>query len=527
MVSAGEGVARQTRLGQAGLTPGDPLGGEGIPDAALPSSVGTFLSEPRSDTGTVQPGWTAKLARWASELAPCAIPKATRSRARHHVLDTLGAVLAGSGHPIPRMLLSSEDVQEAARGGTILGRSGSYRFEACALVNAVAGHVLDLDDQSYSLMGHASVVVLPAILAAAEKARASERAALDAFVVGVEVACKLGAALSPVHFQAGWHTTATVGAFGAAAGCARLWGLPSEGTANAFGLIPIMAGGLRANNGTGAKSLQAGQAALAGLRAVNLSRAGLDASRRILEARDGFVSATNAGAFNPAILDALGEPFEFEAPGMMIKRYPCCSGLGAAIDAVKELTSTAPIPPGEILSVECRVTPLAFRSLPYQLPRTGLEGKFSAPYTVAAALIDGDVTNGTYLDDRALDPAIRHLARLVQLTCDETDGFAPPAGPEGATVSIKTRDGMIRTARVPQPLGGPARPLEWGMLVDKFRLCAEPVLGPRWIEVVEHVEGLGTDEDIAGLMGAMTGQDRITPAVSATGPGTPAPSPST
>lgn len=454
----------------------------------------------RSSAGASTSDWTAQLAAWSAEFPSSAIPEPTRTRATHHILDTFGAIVAGAVHPIPAMLLGTGDAQGRTSGGTIIGRAGLYRFEDCALVNAVSGHVLDIDDQSYSLMGHASVVVLPAILAAAEEAGVSGREVVDAFVIGVEVACKLGEALNPTHFRAGWHTTATVGAFGAAAACARIWKRPSQDVANAFGLVPIMAGGLRANNGTGAKSFQAGQAAQAGIKAVNLTRAGLDATHRVLEAQDGFVSTANAGSFDPSVLARLGDPFDLDSPGVMIKRYPCCSGLGAAIDAVKELRSGAPIDLAAIVRIECRVTPLAYRSLPYRIPQSGLQGKFSAPFTLAAAFIDGDVTNDTYRDDRTVDPDTRRLAELVELTCDETGGFAPSTGPEGAIVSITTGDGAVRTAIVPQPIGGPARPVDWDTLLDKFRTCAEPVVGSRWRDLADRLKCPDTVENFRDFL---------------------------
>lgn len=446
-----------------------------------------------------RPDWTSALACWVSGLEPAAIPGSTRERAKHHVLDTLGATLAGSGHSVPQLLLASSRNRSHAGSGTVVGSAYRLESEECALINGVSGHVLDLDDQSYSLMGHPSVVVLPAVLAAAEEAEASCETTFYAFIVGVEAACKLGAALNPKHFEIGWHTTATLGAFGAAVGCAWLWKLDPGSLANSLGLVPGMAGGLRANNGTEAKSYQAGQAAQAGLRAVNLTRSGLTASRRVLEAQDGFIDTANSGHFDVSAFGRLGDPFDFDLPGIMIKRYPCCSGLGAAIDAVLQLSATQDFQLESVTRIECRVTPLAFRSLPYGMPTAELEGKFSAPFTLAAALVDGDVTEATYRADRLADESILRLARTVELICDESAGFAPPAGPEAASVSITTSDGASRAITVQQPVGGPGRPLSWEAIMAKYQGRGNPIRGSQWEEVAGGVKQMDGSDGIREL----------------------------
>jgi 2-methylcitrate dehydratase PrpD len=439
------------------------------------------------------------MAEWVSTCRADRIPVEVKERALSHIIDTFAAMVAGSALDVPRLIAARLRRRGRTGASIICGMDFALDCEDSALVNGISAHILDIDDQSYSLMGHPSAVVLPAVLAAAEEAEASGNELLTGFIVGVEVACKLGAALNPIHFQNGWHSTATVGAFGAAAACATIWGVSADVIASSFGLVPIMAGGLRANNGTEAKAYQVGQAAHGGIVASNLARAGLLASPDILEASDGFVQASNFGLIGIEPILRLGDPFDLVSPGIMIKRYPACSAAGAVIDAAKELAGGGGFQIEAIERIECNVTPLAYRSLPHRIPATALQAKFSAPFCIAAAIIDGDVPPEVFSLENVHRADIRRLAEKVEISCDQSGDFAPPSGPEGATVTVFLNDGQSFQVTVAQPLGGPARPMSTTMLQAKFRAYTEPVLGQRYIALLEKLTLLRNVQSLAEL----------------------------
>ncbi len=221
---------------------------------------------------------TRALAERAAGLGWDGIPTPARELARQCVLDYLGVAIAGAGDPLVQLLL--DEMAEA--GGTpqasVVGRRERLPVLTAALVNGAAGHALDFDDVNVAMPGHPSVAILPGLLALAELEGSSGRDVLTAFVAGYETACRIGAALSPGHYDLGFHSTGTIGCFGAAAACARLLGLDVERTATALGIAGTQAAGLKSQFGTMCKPFHAGKAAQNGLLAARLAARGFRAA---------------------------------------------------------------------------------------------------------------------------------------------------------------------------------------------------------------------------------------------------------
>src|SRR2546426_2224926 len=184
---------------------------------------------------------TLAIAEGASALAYADLPAPVRALARQCVLDYLGVGLAGAADPLVRILL--DEVTEAAGTpqASIIGHETRLPAVSAALVNGAAAHALDYDDVNMAMPGHPSVAILPGLLALAELRGSSGREVITAFVAGYETACRIGAALQPGHYNLGFHSTGTVGSFGAAAACARLLGLDGEETAMALGIAGTQA----------------------------------------------------------------------------------------------------------------------------------------------------------------------------------------------------------------------------------------------------------------------------------------------
>src|SRR5258708_26954947 len=179
---------------------------------------------------------TMALAERASALRYDDLPAAACALAGQCVLDYLGVALAGGGDPLVSILLDELTEAAGAPQASIIGHNGRLPALSAALVNGAASHALDYDDVHMAMPGHPSVAILPALLALAELKGSSGREVITAFVAGYETACRIGAALQPGHYNLGFHSTATVGCFGAAAACARLLDLDAAATATAPGV---------------------------------------------------------------------------------------------------------------------------------------------------------------------------------------------------------------------------------------------------------------------------------------------------
>src|SRR5688572_10599510 len=223
-----------------------------------------------------------------------AISDGARQRASIAVIDTCGVMLAGADEAAARIaqsLAADEGVGECGVVGTSMTTSGGL----AAFANGVAAHALDYDDMCFVSMAHPSCVLVPAILAAGEIARANARTLLDAYVVGFEVECRLGVVMNPRHYhQRGWHCTSSIGTLGAAAAVARVLGLDSQATRHALGIAASSACGLKENMGSMVKPLHAGIAARNGVMAVQLAKRGFTASPHAIDGPQGYLAAMDS-----------------------------------------------------------------------------------------------------------------------------------------------------------------------------------------------------------------------------------------
>ena len=224
-----------------------------------------------ADQRTNEPSITEALAEFASALTLEQIPERTRAVARHCLMDMVGVTLAGKSEPLSEMLLAQIEDEGGAPHASLIGTHERTSASQAALYNGSAAHALDYDDVLGVFTGHPTVAVMPAVLALAERHGKDGAAVVTAFVAGVEVLARIGAMMSKGHYARGWHATGTIGAIGAAAGCANLLGLDAEATNRAMGIAATQAAGLKSNFGTMSKPLHAGKAASNGLLAASLA----------------------------------------------------------------------------------------------------------------------------------------------------------------------------------------------------------------------------------------------------------------
>jgi 2-methylcitrate dehydratase PrpD len=449
---------------------------------------------------------TLAFAGWAAGVRAGDLPAALVERARDAFIDTVAAILSGVEEPVTRAAAAVVREEAAAPRSTQLGTGLRSSSESAAFLNAISGHAIDYDDVSQTIVGHPSVVLLPAALAVAEAEGASGLELIAAYAVGFEVMARLSRALGPAHYARGWHATSTLGTLGAAAAASRLLGLDPSGTANALALAVSMAAGSKRNFGTMAKPFHAGHAARSGVNAARLAAAGLTGDRAAIEAPLGFLALYGGPGTSPAsALEALGERWDLLESGVSVKKYPCCFAIHRAADAVLDLRSEG-LRPQLVERVAIRAPVGAYSPLNRDWAETGLEGKFSMRYAIAAALFDGRLGLDSFTDGAVRRPEVRELMARVEWAEDpRIEGGDNPI--EGGWVEVEVDAGGERLRRrVEVPLGAPGRPLDSDGLAAKFLDCARGVLGEAGaqtaLERLRRADSLPAADLVAALVGS-------------------------
>lgn len=421
-------------------------------------------------------------------------PAVAVTAARLALADHLASSLMARREDAVTRLLAHAGAQGRPHDGApVLGQHGTYARGQAALVGGFQAHLLDVDDTHEDVRGHPSAVLLPALLALADPAMPLPRL-LEAYVVGVEVMARLGPALGPAHYAAGWHPTGTAGALAAAAAGAHLLRLPPTTAGRAMSLAASQSGGLRLQFGTEAKPLHAGLAAQAGVQAVELAVVGITANPDPFDPRAGFLAAHGAQAGIDEVSAPFGPRWRLLDPGLWFKQYPYCSAAMSAGDAAGALAGFAA--EGSIADVVVRVPTGADTALRHTRPRTGEEGRFSLEY-VTALRLTGMAPDLTTLGPGPVDPALDAVVARVSRT-----HVAAPAGPRRsfrAEVEVTLADGRRRTAVVEDPAGSPRSPLA---PAEHHAKLVAATGSPAVAEAVTHA--LAEAPTVGSLMAAVT-----------------------
>jgi 2-methylcitrate dehydratase PrpD len=420
---------------------------------------------------------TQQLAEFVINTRESDVPAEVLNGARDALVDTLGCALAGSldeGSEIAQRWVRETGARAQA---TVLGTPLATSPAEAAFANGLAAHALDFDDSLTSLRGHPTAPMLGAGLATGEAANASGKAVLAAISIGLEVGGKIGPALGAGHYMKGWHSTATVGVFSATAVAARLWGLTVEQLQTAWGIAASETSGLIRNFGTMTKPFHAGHAARSAVMATWLAKNGFTADTKIFDGKNNFFS-TYAGDDAVALettLPKLGKPWEMLTPGIYVKRWPCCYCNHRPVGGLFELIEQHHIKPEEVTRVRVGFLPGADTPLIHRDPHTGLEGKFSLEYNVAAALLDGKLTMETFTDAMVQRPEIRAVMPKVERFYIPDEKFYSGVTGYNDIEIVSTRGTFkLHIDRVP---GSPQWPMTPAARAEKFLDCAGRVLG--------------------------------------------------
>ena len=441
------------------------------------------------------------------------IPREVVRLAQGFVLDGLGVMLCGSTEKGSRILQAYVRRLGGKEEATVIGPRFMAPAPKAALVNGASGHAMDYDDTQlstskeavYGLLTHPTVPVLSAVLAVGEKDRISGEDFLLAYILGVEVECRIADAIDPRHYQAGFHSTATIGGLGAAMAVGKILGLREEALARALGMAASMASGLRENFGTMTKPLHAGRAAENGVTAAELAEKGFTSATNIIEARRGFFNAMAGGGDESKITGRLGRPYFMQEPGISIKPYPSGSLSHPAQDVILALVKRHDLHAEEIASVEVGTNSNVPNALIYPMPKTALEGKFSIPFCMAVAVLERKAGIAQFTDRKARAPKMVEFMKRVTLYVDpelEALGYDQVR----SRVRVKLKDGRTIEGRADVARGHPLKPMSWGELGDKFRDCARLALPSKQTEeAIDQVAGLDRMKSILPLIRVLSG----------------------
>jgi 2-methylcitrate dehydratase PrpD len=412
---------------------------------------------------------TQQLVERALAVRRDTLPADVAELAKQCVLDCLGVAIAGAREPVVNLLLDEAREDGARACATAIVHGTPLGAPQAALVNGTASHALDYDDVNLSITGHPSTVILPALLAAAEKKGAVGAELMAAFVAGYELACRVGVLVGPGHYDRGFHATATVGAFGAAIACAHLLGLDAARAGHAMGIAGTQAAGLKAMFGTHCKPFHAGLAAQSGLRAATLAQRGMESRADVLECRQGF-AATHSDDYHPDL--ALGDAARYYIRANLFKYHASCYGTHSAIECARRLRAERGLGVRDVKAVTVRVEKVADGICNIAQPGSGLEAKFSLRFCVAAALAGRDTGDMSCYTDAATTDA-DYLALRERIKVE----FVPawPLMKAGVTVELANGERIATEHDAGEPATDVAA--QDVRLRAKFTTLTAPVLG--------------------------------------------------
>ena len=414
------------------------------------------------------PPVTATLARFVATHPSRGWNDAVEHEAHRTLLNWVGCAVGAARHASAQAALAALRELQPAPQASLLGRGERIDMAGAALVNGISSHTFDFDDTHLKTIIHPAGPVASAALAIAEHTNASGRALIDALVLGIDVACRVGNAIYPEHYDRGWHITGSTGMLGAAAACARLLGLDERQTAMALGIAASQPIGLREQFGTMTKPFHPGAAARAGLTAALLARHGFTASGKALEAPRGLMQVVSTACRWHEISDELGSRFEIAFN--TYKPFACGIVIHPGIDACAQLRAQG-VRPEQVERIELRVHSLVLELTGRKEPADGLQAKFSVYHGCAAGLIFGRAGEAEFADEIVHRPDVVALRRKVIATVD--DGIRE----ESADVTAHLSDGRRVHVFVEHAIGSLARPMTDADLEAKFHALADPVLG--------------------------------------------------
>lgn len=428
------------------------------------------------------------------------------SAAAHCVLDTVGTALGALHTPlfssIKNIYLSCDGC--GGRTASLWGEKRKAPLRDAVFLNSMMGHVLELDDVHTESKTHIGTVVIPAAWSVAEHLHVAGKTFLEAVVCGYETMARIGMGFGvSSHRNKGWHVTGTAGTFGAAAACAKLLHFNEDQILAAFGLAGTQSCSTWAflSDGATNKILHPARAAASGLEACFLVLGGMRGSSRILDANDGGIFPMMSDEYNYSLVSCgLGE--KYEIMNMDKKPYPCCRSTHCAIDAAIQLKEEHNIQTDEILSVSVKTYLVGYKQCGLtessRRPKIPTDAKFSTPYTVARALINGQLGLEDFTAEAIADPVSQKLLKKVSVAPDDRFTSTYPEH-WGCEVTIYMKNGYSYSKEILDASGSIYAPLSEKQLLSKFHTCCGNY-SESWIDdITNQILSLDTLAELPSL----------------------------
>jgi len=417
----------------------------------------------------VQPGATRQLADFVVDTNYSDLPQAALDAGRRSLVNFLGVTIGGAHHM--EVSSSLKALQRLGLRGDVplLGRTERIDATSAAFLNGISSAVLDFDSTQMKRTNiHPSGPVLPALLAFSHHRQIRGQDFIAAFVLGVEVACRIANGVFG-ETNPGWHVTGVTGGIGAAAAVAKLLELDAGKTVMAMSIAANQSSGLREMYGTACKALTPGRAARDGLVSAMLAAEGVSAPERPIEGRKGLAMVLTGREAPHSLTRDLGNGYEIELN--VFKPYPCAIVTHAVIDGVSSLCTANNIAPADIVQVELAVAPIAAELAGHAEPRSELQSKFSLTHAAAVAATYRVARVENFSQEAVDDPDLAALRRKVDVKTQT--GFRK----NEALVLIRTSDENVHSVHIEHALGSLEHPMSDEDIAAKFLALVDPVLG--------------------------------------------------
>lgn len=450
-----------------------------------------------------------KIAKYVFDLSLSDVSEYIINTAKYCVLDSVGAAVGAAGAREIKAIAEEYDqwngLGENRLGAFIWGRQKKSNLQTAVFINGMMAHHMELDDVHTASKSHIGAVVVPTAWSVAEAIGADGVALLEAVIAGYEVMSRIGKGMDVVSTRKrGWHATGIVGTFGAAAAAGKLLKLNAEELVSAFGMAGTQSSGLWAflADGASCKKLHTGRAAVNGLSSCLLAKSGMTGPLHILDAKDGGLYAAISDSFDMiTVTEGLGSVFEITK--MDKKPYPCCRTTHPSIDGalflLEEGVRTDSIKSILIETYDVGVLQCGFPDY----PKTQVEAKFSIPYTVAAALVNGKVTQEEFSEATMQNPEVRRIAGITRVVEDPLFSNRYPAK-WGSRITIQLISGENFVKQIDAMSGSVDAPLSPKQEFDKYIGLTKEVFGEKEARrFAESILSMEKQQRVPSLSGSL------------------------
>jgi len=446
------------------------------------------------------------IGEYASHCGYRDLPERTLYLSKIYILDTIGCIIGASQEPQSKILAETLKNEGGNKHSTAISQGFKTSSLNAALLNGTMGHIYDYDDVHCLGGTHTSVAVLPAVLALGEKLHVSGKELLKSYIVGMEVAIRIGEAFLGKSFFQGFQATGVSGVFGAAAGCATMMKQSSKQITYALGLAGSFSSGIMEGvaEGSWQKPLQPGHAAMSGLLCASLSSMNFIGARTIFEGNDGIIRAfsyKNEYDFTP-ITRELGIKWEIE--NTSIKKNASCRFGAPSVDCALDLYGKG-VRSDNLEAIVARVASIAIDKLTKPTERkmkpvTPIDAQFSLPYMIAVSICKNRAGKKEFWGSTLEDPEILKLMKKITWEVNEEADRQYPKK-YIAELEAKLTDGTIVKAYADHPKGDPENPMTMSEVKDKFCDLTDNILSIRKQKQIIHtIMDLANQEDISTLL---------------------------